>query len=83
MSEFVRAWARRASVWWVGWILSGALYLLLIDTTDLPELIVGAGAASLAATGFLLAREQYLAVETVRAGWLTSLYHRSSGSRPT
>lgn len=61
-------------MWWVGWILSGALYLLLIDTTDLPELIVGAGAASLAATAFLLAREQYLAAETVRAEWLNSLY---------
>jgi hypothetical protein len=74
MSAFIRAWARRASVWWAGWILGGALYLLLIDTTDLPELIVGAGAASLAATGFLLARERYIAADTVRVNWLAHLY---------
>ncbi len=74
MSTLLRAWARRASMWWVGWILSGAFYLLLIDITDLPELLVGAGAASLAATGFLLAREQYLAAETVRLSWFESLY---------
>ena len=40
---------RRASAWWVAWLCSAALYLVLIDITDLPELIVGAGAAVLAA----------------------------------
>ncbi len=74
MSTSVRTWARRVSVWWVGWILSGALYLLLIDIADLPELLVGAGAATLAATGFVLAREQYIAAETFRLGWFASLY---------
>jgi hypothetical protein len=44
--------------WSAGWLLAGAFYLLLIDTTDLPELLVAAGAAALAATGFELAREQ-------------------------
>ena len=48
---------RRLAAWWFGWLLAGALYLLLIDTTDLPELIVGAVAAAIAATGFELARE--------------------------
>jgi hypothetical protein len=74
MSAWQRVWVRRASVWWVGWILSAALYLLLIDITDLPELFVGAGAAVIAATGFSLAREQYLAAETFRLGWLARLY---------
>jgi hypothetical protein len=74
MSSNVRAWARRASVWWTGWVLSAALYLLLIDTTDLPELLVGAGAAAIAATGFGLARERYLAAQTFRLGWLPRLY---------
>ena len=49
---------RRAAAWSLGFMFAGALYLLLIDITDLPELIVGAGAAAIAATGFELAREQ-------------------------
>lgn len=49
---------RRAGAWSAGFVFAGALYLLLIDITDLPELIVGAGAAVIAATGFELAREQ-------------------------
>ena len=49
---------RRAAAWSLGFVFAGALYLLLIDITDLPELIVGAGAAAIAATGFELAREQ-------------------------
>jgi hypothetical protein len=65
-----RVWLRRASVWAAGWLLSGALYLLLIDNPDLPELLVGAGAATLAALGFELAREQYIAAESVRLSWL-------------
>jgi hypothetical protein len=70
----VRNWTRRASVWLAGWLLAAGLYLLLIDTTDLPELIVGAAIATLAATAFGLAREQYLAAETVRLAWLGRMY---------
>ena len=54
LGEFLR----RGAAWSAGFICAGALYLLLIDITDLPELIVGAGAAAIAATGFELAREQ-------------------------
>ena len=61
--------------WWFGWLFAGALYLLLIDTTDLPELIVGAGAAAIAATGFELAREQRVAGGmSARLRWLGRLY---------
>jgi hypothetical protein len=70
----VRNWTRRASVWLAGWLLAGGLYLLLIDTTDLPELIVGAAVATLAAMAFSLARERYLAAETVRLAWLGRTY---------
>lgn len=66
--------ARRAVAWSIGWAFSAALYLLLIDITDLPELIVGAGAAALAATGLELAREQGLVGESVKLGWLLRLY---------
>jgi len=54
----VEAFLRRGAAWSAGFVFAGALYLLLIDITDLPELIVGAGAAAIAATGFELAREQ-------------------------
>jgi hypothetical protein len=54
----------------LGWTFAAALYLLLIDITRLPELLVGAGAALLAAIGFELAREQGLVGESVRPRWL-------------
>lgn len=66
--------ARRVFAWTVGWVCAAALYLLLIDITDLPELIVGAGAAVLAATGFELAREQGIVGESLRSHWLLRLY---------
>ena len=66
--------ARRAVAWSIGWAFSAALYLLLIDITDLPELIVGAGAAVLAATGLELAREQGLVGESVHLRWLLRGY---------
>lgn len=53
---------------------AAALYLVLIDITDLPELIVGAGAAVLAATGLELAREQGIVGESVRWRWLLRLH---------
>jgi hypothetical protein len=65
---------RRAVAWTLAWIFAGAVYLLLIDTTSLPELLVGAGAATLAATGFELVREQHIAGETIRVGWLRRVY---------
>jgi hypothetical protein len=67
-------WRRRAVVWVTGGVLAGGLYLLLIDTTDLPELLVAAGVTILSATGFSLARERYLAAETVRLAWLARTY---------
>jgi hypothetical protein len=65
---------RRAAAWIIGWALAAALYLLLIDITDLPELIVGAGAAVLAATGLELAREQGIAGERIHWRWLLRVY---------
>lgn len=72
----------RAAAWTAGWLVAAAFYLLLIDTTDLPELLVAVGAAALAATGFELAREQ----QTVgglraRMAWLARM-HRPLQSVP-
>jgi hypothetical protein len=70
-----RVFLRRAAAWTAGGVLAGALYLLLIDTTSLPELIVLAGAAAIAATGFELAREQRTAGGiTVQLRWLATVY---------
>jgi len=66
---------RRASAWTAAGLLAGGLYLLLIDTTSLPELIVAVAAAAIAATGFELAREEHTAGGvTVRLRWLATLH---------
>jgi multisubunit Na+/H+ antiporter MnhE subunit len=65
---------RRALAWSAGWALAAALYLVLVDTTDLPELIVGAAIAILAATGLELAREQHIVGQVLRSGWLARAY---------
>ncbi|MCW3020213.1 MAG: hypothetical protein JWN10_2521, partial [Solirubrobacterales bacterium] len=49
---------RRLAAFAGGLVLAGAAYLLFIDTTSLPELYVGAGAAVLGAIAFEAAREQ-------------------------
>src|SRR5947199_7674814 len=66
--------ARRAVAWSIGWAFAAAFYLLLIDITDLPELIVGVGAAVLAATGLELAREQGLVGEGTHLRWLLRVH---------
>jgi hypothetical protein len=65
-------WIRRAAVWGLCWLVAAAVYLLLIDITDLPELLVGAGAATMAVLAFALGREQFAGRETIRARW----FHR-------
>ena len=52
--------ARRAGAL-IGLLLGGGFYLLLIDTTQLPELYAGAGATLLAAIAFEVSRQQGLA----------------------
>jgi hypothetical protein len=67
--------ARRAAAWCAAGLIAGGFYLLLIDTTSLPELIVAVAAAAIAATGFELAREQQTAGGvTARLRWVTTLY---------
>jgi hypothetical protein len=72
-SRRVRA-VRRTLAFSIGWTFAAALYLLLIDITREAELIVGAGAALLAAAGFELARGQGVVGESLRARWLLRLY---------
>jgi hypothetical protein len=65
---------RRVVAWSIAWVAAASLYLLLIDITDLPELLVGAGAAVLAATGAELAREQGVVGESIRWRWLLRMH---------
>lgn len=65
---------RRTLGWVLGWIGAAALYLLLIDITDLPELIVGAGVAAVAASGFELARAREGAGQRARLQWASTLH---------
>lgn len=70
----LRAPVARTVAWAAAGLSAGALYLLLIDTTSLPELIVLAVAAVLSASAFELAREQRIAQEAIRLRWLRRLY---------
>jgi hypothetical protein len=61
---------RRLRALALGAVLAGGLYMLLIDTTSLPELYVGAGIVLLAALGFEASREQGRAEASLAPGWL-------------
>jgi multisubunit Na+/H+ antiporter MnhE subunit len=63
----VRAWA----VWWA---LLAALWLALVDTVVLPELVAGAVAAAIAATGAVLVRAQRRVLLRPRAAWLRAAW---------
>lgn len=55
--------------WLVWWVLLAALWLALVDTVVGPELIVGALAAAVAATGAVLVRAQRQVLLRPRAAW--------------
>src|SRR5207248_4253761 len=51
------AWRRVVTAWLAVWAACFGLWLLLTSTVDRSELIAGAGAAAIAATGFEVVRE--------------------------
>src|SRR3954451_8692924 len=60
---------------WVGWwLVSGALWLWLVEHTHVPELIVGAGISVLAASAALVVRQQRVVVLRPRVRWLLRLW---------
>jgi hypothetical protein len=61
---------RRLAIGLVGFVVAGAFYLLLVDTTSLPELYVLIGVALLAAIGVEASREQGFPEARVSASWL-------------
>lgn len=61
---------RRLGLSAAGFVLAGAFYLLLVDTTSLPELYVLIGVALLAAVAFEAAREQGFPEARISLRWL-------------
>jgi multisubunit Na+/H+ antiporter MnhE subunit len=59
-----------ARAWGAWWVLLAALYLLLADSIVLPELVVGAFAAAVGATGAVLCRNQRQELLRPRLRWL-------------
>ncbi len=57
-----------------GFALAATLYLLLVDTTSLPELYSGAAVAVLGALGFGAAREQQRREASFRLAWLPRVW---------
>src|SRR4051812_50200893 len=53
--------------WLVWWALLAALWLALVDTVVVPELVAGAVAAAIAATGAVLVRGRRLVILRPRA----------------
>lgn len=66
--------ASRASRAFLGWAAVAAamfaLWMLLVDTREVPQLIAGAAVAALAAGGSELARRQGIARVRIRGRWL-------------
>lgn len=58
----------------LGMALTAGFYLLLIDTTSLPELYAMAGVVLLAVVGFAASAEQHFTDARVRVGWLLRAY---------
>jgi multisubunit Na+/H+ antiporter MnhE subunit len=55
--------------WLVWWALLAALWLALVDTVVVPELVAGAVAAAIAATGAVVVRAQRRVLLRPRAAW--------------
>ena len=65
---------KRALILGLGLLIGGAFYLLLIDTTSLPELYVLAGVALACGLAFGISREQAFEEALIRPEWLLSAW---------
>ena len=64
----------RAGIVGLGALIGGGFYLLLIDTTSLPELYVLAGVALACGSAFELAREERFEESRIRPAWLLRVW---------
>jgi multisubunit Na+/H+ antiporter MnhE subunit len=58
-----------ARAWVIWWVLLAALWLALVDTVVVPELVVGAVGAAIAATGAVLVRRHRRLLLRPRLAW--------------
>lgn len=65
---------KAVSMFVLGALIGGAFYFLLIDSTDLPELLVMAGVAVGCGVAFVLAREQGFVEGRVMPWWLAGAW---------
>ena len=65
---------RRAPIVTIGLLIGGSFYLLLIDTTSLPELYVLAGVALACGLAFRVSREQGFAEARVALRMLAGVW---------
>jgi hypothetical protein len=66
---------RGAIAAWAGWWLaSAAIWVLLVDNTHVPELVVGAGVALVGASAAVVVRQQRRVVLRPRLVWLARLW---------
>jgi multisubunit Na+/H+ antiporter MnhE subunit len=56
--------------WLIWWALLAALWLALVDTVVAPELVAGAVAAAIAATGAVIVRRHRVLLLRPRAAWI-------------
>jgi hypothetical protein len=66
---------RRFALTLAGFVFAGAFYLLLVDTTSLPELYVLVGVALIATIAFEAAREQGFPEARFSLRWLSRAWH--------
>jgi multisubunit Na+/H+ antiporter MnhE subunit len=59
--------------WLVAWVGCAAVWLVLVDTRSLPELLTGVVAAAIGATGTELVRARRIARLRPRARWLLGI----------
>jgi hypothetical protein len=64
-----------AAIAWIGWwAASGGVYLVLVDSVSLPELVTGSLIAIIGASGATLLRAQRRAVMRPEPAWLVRLW---------
>src|SRR5919202_3896489 len=73
---------RAVRAWLVWWALLAALWLALVDTVVVPELVAGAVAAAIAATGAVLVRSQRQVLLRPRAAWAPAALRAIGGFAP-
>jgi multisubunit Na+/H+ antiporter MnhE subunit len=70
---------RLLGVWLTWWVILAALYLLIDDSALIPELVVGAFAAAVGATGATLVHRERVVLMRGEARWLRAAGRQLAG----